>query len=597
MASPTAKTAALPDSQASSFPDTSITSKNRRAQALSMSFDSLKAFQPFLGSNASTPSSRYLSPPVSIADRSSPPPRREAEDYLTSGDHHASKGKHRRIREQRSHSLLISNSEDSAYTESFSSGTMPAADLEAKKAISDENRKSENIAHNAGSSLSSPVVPQPRDYSPWMRLLDSIAGPPRDALPALVSTSRKEMEDSNVSPAINALHRLSRCSTQPPDTNFMGIRRLSQAVNTAIGAVFTSQDADPAMSAENENTNFPALTNNHARNSSYKRGHRRHSAFTGDHLYVRQATPATITLRKATQTCQTLSTEASTISTPFEASQSVEPPSLLPTSTSNLLAFSSKRVGEKPASISSGFSFSDRNECIGTQSDAAARKLSFMNHHESPRMNESPTMRARSGTLPSGTTTDLGHSVLADNALTKTGVFPCFGTLINPCSKSSVVSPDRTSVIQFVSRTSVHEIIWREAESPSSGSESSVITPKKHKQTASTSQSSTKEPQTDVGGLFAWTWDHTPLAITESPGTYSSKSGVLNPSKSARLLRTCSTFSQSTASSALPRLGNRHSTSDCRRVAFADLKDPSEAKIARAATGGLETMGKGRLRR
>ena len=625
MASPTPKSAALSNSQATSFIDASTT-RTRRAQAPSMSFDSLKAFQSFLGSNTSTPSSRYLSPPVSIADRSSPPPHQEAEDYVTSGDHHVGKRTHSRRREQRSHSPFV-NSEESAVAESFlpeTMPTMPTADSEAKKVQQDENRKSEDIAHNTGGSWTPSVTAQPQDKSQWVRLLDSIAGLPRDVQATSASTSHKVVEDSYVSPAINSLRRHSRCSTQPLDTDFMDIRRLSRAVTTTLSAVFTSKDADPAINPENENTIFPALTN-----------HANDLAFTGDRLHVRQVTPATITLRKATQPCQALPTGASETPTPSEASQSVEPPFTPPTSIPNLLAFSSKRVGKKSASSSSSFSFSSQNDAIGQQSDTITRRLSFMTHDESPSMNDSPTTRRRSGTLPSGTTTDQGHSLLADTALTKTGVFPYFGAFINPCSKPGIGPPNRTSVVQFVSRTSIHEIIWRETESSSSGSESSLITPKKSQLSGSASRSPAKGPQTDVRGsrpprpeaavgkepssgqpsppsnaiaqsiaqreaqeaLFSWTWDADPFAITESPATYSSKSSILNPSRSARLPRKSSTFGQGALPSS-SSVSSRRSTSGWRMEPLTDFKGQSTAKITRAATASLETMGReGQLHR
>lgn len=616
MALPTAKPAAVPDSQASSFLDTTIATTDRRAQAPSLSFDNLKPFQSNLGSNASTPSSRYLSPPVSVTDRSSPPPHREAEDYITSGDRHARKRKQHTTRERRSHSHMT-NRKGSAATESSVTTKTPATQSEAVNISSN--------AHTVGNNNSIPETnTQPRKKSrAWWQDFGSNDVLPRGHQSSLVPTARQDEEDFNVSLAANSLRRFSCCAPQTTTTNFIDIRRLSHAVTSTLSAVFTSKDDDSAINTADENAGFPVLTSHHINDFSNSTGDHGSSASTEDRLHVKRATPATITLRKASQ--------------PSNVSPVVEPPLLPITLTSNLLAFSSIRVPQKSPSISEkSFSFSDQNEDIGPQLDPATRSMSLANRRKSSGIIKPPSTRARSGTLPSSTSTDQGHSLLSDIALTKTGIYPGFGSFINPCSKfngSPAMPSIRTSIVHVVSRTSLHEIIWRETETSSSGSGSSFGTVKQTDRPHSSSQSpidntlklvgasqppqrklevSTKsnsrppspfdiqEPLTHTQqeaqkALFAWSWDGSRWENSASPASaHNTKNGVPTTSQSPHLTKS-STFSEGTVFPT-PSTGDHRSTFDWLNQARKNHENPfvgrSEAKITRAATGGLETGGK-----
>ncbi|MCJ1425921.1 hypothetical protein MMC29_003822 [Sticta canariensis] len=475
--------------------DITTSPHRQRAPAPSLPLD---AFTPLLRSFSAapsvsgTPSSRYLSPPISIGSVGSPPPRLEADDYLAAGARHArGKGKHQTRREYRIHSPLVM-SEDSQIEVVPSNVTPPPASfVEATR----PELASTADSNDDGIELPPPpaclitVLPKKR-HRGW-QLRDSIECLPPE-VKATILPAPLDVSDGATSPAVNALRRLSRTRTQTRDTGFGEIDRFSRALTGTLGRVFTFKNGPPAVSMVNETTGLLAATGAHSADSEYGTGHHNHVTFKEDGVSEVRATPAIITLRKATVAPLLRSTtKPNTTLESSEACSSFESPFQKWTSTENLEAFGSKHIEKAWPLISSTVASLKENGHASPPLDPAVRRLSLASDFLSPRQ------KTRSMSLLGNTAVNRRHSVAAEAAqatLTTAEFFPCPGILISPCSKLSLLSTEqasvRTSVVRFASQNSVHNIIWQANESSSSGGSISPVSPTSRESPSSKDDSS-----------------------------------------------------------------------------------------------------------
>ena len=507
--------------------DITTSPKNKRDPAPSLPLD---AFTPLLRSFSTapsvseTPSSRYLSPPISVGSKGSPPPRPEADDYLAAGARHArGKGKHQT---KRIHSHLII-SEDSQIEVAPSNVTPPPASfVEAMK----PERPSTANSNDDGMDLPPPpaylITAQPKERRRGWQLRDSLECLPPD-VQATIVPAPLDVSDGAASPAVNALRRLSRTGTHTRDTMFGEMDRFSRALTGTLGRVFTFKNGSPDVGMVNESTGLLATTGAHSRNSEYGTEHHNHVAFKENGVSEVRATPAIITLRKATVAPQPRSTTESN-ATVFES------PFQKWTSTENLEAFDSENIDREWPLISSTVTSFKENDNTSSPLDTTVRRSSLASDCLSTRK------KTRSMSLLGNTAVNRRHSVTAEAAeatLTTAEFFPCPGILISPCSKLSLSSPEqasiRTSVVRFASQNIVHNIIWQANESSSSGGSTSPISPTNRESPSSKDDSpSPKNPSEYVDqGPFASSNAEIQTTLDDTPSSPPGKSILQSPAE------------------------------------------------------------------
>lgn len=574
--------------------DITASPHHQRHPAPSLSLDALSPlFRSFSPSPSfpQTPSTRFLSPPLSVGSVASPPPRPEADDYLAAGARHASgKGKHHVRREHRTQSPLVLSEESQGSVAPSNITPTPASLAEALK-IEPAGTASSN---DEGPVFAPPpaglIIVQPKKQRLGRQLRDSIESLPPDAkanfLPAPL-----DIPDDTASPAVNALRRLSRTHTQPRDASSVDFGRFSRAMTGTLISVFTGKDA-----------HFLAATGAHSAGLDYGTVHPGRVTFQDDGRSEVRATPATIVLRKASAAPQPRSIVVPcTTSASFDSTRSNEPPLHSRTSSASLLAFDSKHVDKEPHSIPSTLSSLKENDQSPTQRDTPVRRPSLMSEDFLPHK------KTRAMTLLGNTAVNRRQSVTAEAALTTAEFFPCPGTLINPSSKPNPRSHEqaavRTSVVHFSSRNSIHEIIWRENETSSSGSSSSPVSPTNKEASPIKDRSPSRKPsvyvardrfitsdaeiQSSLGdttspleksvppspaqqeaqeAFLAWSWETPPPPVMNS---YMSSHNVHSTFQLGR----ASTFGGMAAETFSP-LGTRRSGFNWRWKSLADTPDP-----------------------
>lgn len=439
-----------------SFQDTKIATK-RRLLIPNLSFDSPKVSPASLRSTTSKSlqdsPTKFLSPPVSIVIPMSPPPRPEHEDYFTSD--RKGKGKRKRHRSTLSRKETYSTS---AYGE-FSPGQLvasPTSWLISSEGLRQGNYQS--VDDELGGVYHTPA--QPQSPPTLLQLPDIPASLPPELVAAFDLPIPRSMVSLGPSPAIESLRRLSRSRTQPSIEGILDLKRLSRAVTERLTAVFAAKEASPVVSQKTKRLAFlnrqGEIFNQQARKSTFKEPGGR-------------APPASITLRKASSVQVHIDTNRSS---PSSVSESVaspfEPPYHLLNSTSNLLAFFSRPVGNRSPSVTSSFLSFQQDKSNSPQSNIPLRNYSLRDI--------GGQKMARSAALLLDAPPERRRSFIAEAVLTHTIFCPSPASLINPRCQTIAFSPCqrsvRASVVRLVSRNSVHEIIWREDEVSSDGTTS-----------------------------------------------------------------------------------------------------------------------------
>ena len=203
------------------------------------------------------------------------------------------------------------------------------------------------------------------------------------------------------------------------------------------------------------------------------------------------------------------------------------------------------------------------------------------------------------------------RSTTADTAVTLTDVHVAPGTFsVDPRSRKASIASRRLSVVQVMSRKSVHEIVWREDESTSDSGSSKMISPKRDelssrvasiieedqmiasKRSRSTSLKDNGLPGLDLGpsfgvdeNLLQWSWEMS----SPSPGSSEPDNKLqsarpewkcshdMEEASSSRTLKRKDRQSSVSAISSVqsfPPLGDRRSTAEWRQTPRADLNVP-----------------------
>lgn len=416
----------------------------------------------------------YLSPPSSSTPPMSPPPRQQADDYLSSNAPRPRKSKRRRNADRKSNSPLI-QSEDKWSTEASSAHSTPLSQKLQNFDLRDTK--------SAGTDVSHPVDPPPSLASPnpdvsirERRALSRIASLNKIPLGRFVPEPLHEVDDTDDSPALNALRRISRCMTQTSDSRRRDVKHLSRTLTDKLNTVFTFKENKSGLNRdENKETSrlsaFWERTWPQEALRSSTDTYKSMTSMKSNYLTTEPTKPAVITLRKAS--------EALLVDAPAD-SNSMSKISAIPLESSALPNFV---VPKCVREIDDG---TQENENLPEASTALSG--SHVINQRSPPWSSCDNTdlgkhqglsdaRRTSASRLGNVASNPMYSLPADTALTVTDFYPNFGTLVTSKPRASSISPERTpyamSIVQFVSRKSVHEVIWNDNEISSSGNSSS----------------------------------------------------------------------------------------------------------------------------
>lgn len=415
-------------------------------------------------SEASTPTPSLLTPPVSGTPNMSPPPRHEADDYISVhvSDHHHHKRKHP-SKKQRKRYNTREGSEGSrplqrSLRSGLQTGTSNGSDCELCDAGIDED-----------SGSNAPLIKiVARPYLP-----NHLHGPQDTTAADRVHVQTWPTLSSSVvavdepdSPAVNALRSVSL--QVPTRSKSQGLQRVS----TTLANTLNFFRSDPAVSfaavpphqASKKAEETSRRSSAHSKSLAYRDVTRRCPTLTDGKDGSRTLeTPATITLRKASNVYAT---------SPITTSMSA----LLTREREN------KRAADAPAAELLSFYSSQTLEKKPTFTDPPSPESA-----EAPRsLKEQPTFTfemdsqpIRRGSKSVSRCSDISNarrcSLPAEAALTFADVHVSPGSFAvgpNP-RKQSLIPTEfsrRISTVQIRSRNSVHEVIWREDETTSGSS-------------------------------------------------------------------------------------------------------------------------------
>lgn len=415
-------------------------------------------------SKASTPTPSLLTPPVSGTPNMSPPPRHEAGDYMNvhDPDYHHHK---RRLSKKKTRKLYNTRAESEGsrpQQRSLRSGPQKArsngSDCELCAAgFSDDDEDN----HSDAPLIRSLGQPGIQDHPHGPHVTTEVDGGHVPTWPTLSSSF--VAADESDSPAVNALRSFS--FQKPVPSNPPGLRRVSTAFTNTLNYLKLDQAvsfaAAPSHKAGKKTEEVSRRSSAHSKSLAYGDINRRRQASKdGNGVFRTLGTPATITLRKASNVYAT-----SPITTSMTASLICEPEHerAADAPTSELLAFYSSPTLEK-GPTSTNLPSPESTEVPSSLKEQSRLVLEMCSQ---PLRRESKSVsqfidisNARRCSMP------------AEAALTFTDVHVAPGSFaVGPkSSKQALLSTEfsrRISTVQFRSRNSVHEVIWREDETTS----------------------------------------------------------------------------------------------------------------------------------
>ena len=471
---------------------------NRRGQPKSLKIDDL---------SASPSEKQFLSPTVSTHTKMSPPPRPQADDYF--GSKRTKKKRQSRIR--RPCPTPLFQSEDTGSGEaSFGPSTEPGSSKRQNvESSSDHIDNADFLSKSDTPPLAKTAAESQDETDRWEEQSnDESAASYRPMLNHGTPSNQDDSYDSydpHDSPAVNSLRRISQSMTHSSDSKRREFKHLSKTLADKLNTTFRSKGKSPSghVNRDTDRGNVFGL----------------HKAFTDPSPLMDNASgdlsptskvnnaraaglrvPAFITLRKAsgvdsfrgtTNVKNPSSLDSNTI-------QNNQPPATS-TATSNLV------------SIQSQLEHCAAKSAWQADPKLAKRSTSPMS---SSSYDEKPYVRARFMSLSQleNSAPSQRYTAAAEPVLTVTSFYPTRAAPLKPQSRSNSVSleraPLRFSVVQIVSRNSVHEIIWYEDETSASDSSS----PTSPKNDLRASDETVPQVISDSGG------QETPLiAITTSP--------------------------------------------------------------------------------
>ena len=566
------------------------------------SLDKLNPYTNSLESGRSSPSSSYLTPPITNVPSSTPPPQPVAEDYLNARTAH-------RKRRTRTARRAQASFQESMGSMSAQHGRFASSDIDSGDARSNSSQPnslagkkpaldtSESFMKHQSSTLSAPAAAH-------LVVKGDLAVPPPNTTGLGTGTT-----------ASNALRRTSQVAKESSLFGSRHLRRLSQAIVAAVQY--------PADSHSEEGDKIPEAVSGISRiqtadvDATSIRDELRHRK-TGlqKSTQLDLETPATITLRKASdayfvmigQTTADGGTSATTSLAYAPEPQADRKPSVA------LMNFRSQRLADVRKSLWYSLPLlSNQDERVESTEEDPERSTSTMNKavHESLSIFES---------LQS-------PSTVVEPAITFTDVHTApqtFASVPDPIKEywSTLPKVRRTSRIQIKSRTCVHEIIWREDGSSSDSSSQGSVNPipnDKVPQTLGTlnptapkaiiaSHSAPPTPRWHLENptlealpeenLFEWSWKdqqamvpsrepspvHPPASALVSHGTPTTppKAPVSHsaPTTPPRR-RSISKESRNSSVESFPPLMDRKNTTEWRVAPLVDLDDPMAGRVTR----------------
>lgn len=440
--------------------------KQRRAPAPTLSPQHLTLARSLSHSRTSTPTPSLLTPPVSGTPNMSPPPQHEADDYMNvhNTDNHHHKRKHPRRKTRKLYNTREGSEGARPPQRSLRPGPQTAnSNGSGCELCAAEISDGDDAASNAP-LLRSLDPPNPRNHVQRPQNNTEYGGVLVQTSPTLISPVTPVDEPD--SPAVNALRSLS--FQVPVRSNSQGLQRVSTALASTLNLFrpnpTVSFAAVPSHKISKKAEEISRRSSAHSQSLAYRDINRRQPTFKdGGNVPRTLETPATITLRKASNVYA-----ASPIKTSMGASLSREQEyeRAADAPESELLAFYSTQGLEKgptPSDLSS------------PESAKAPRSL-----REQPTLTfegESQSFRTRSKSVSQFNVISNARrcSMPAEATLTFADVHVAPGSFATgPKSRKQSLLPAefnrRISTVQFRSRNSVHEVIWREDETTSDSS-------------------------------------------------------------------------------------------------------------------------------
>ncbi|KAL8939407.1 MAG: hypothetical protein Q9216_003372 [Gyalolechia sp. 2 TL-2023] len=427
----------------------SLLSRKRRAPIPSLTLDPLTLFQTPM-SNASSPGSLYLSPPILSPAFMSPPPRHEAEDYWNSTSSHANKKRH--------HTRAGSALRPSQHGETGQNAPASTVEQSNKELLPSASGNRGELGAYGSPLAPSEVKPftavDTIEQQAWSPLaVAQISSESQDLSKCHEPPATVQQGESIESPAVTSLKRLSVAEANNPGRSSLDADETKTSFGSALKSLFDRNDA-----TSDHSTGVLATPRSYARrrSSAFRDGDRRRPKKDDTKVPLAGLSiPATIMLRKATGLLGLgTNTEPSTNAILGGAECTEESP-LIPPIAFTLVGFDSRHVA-------------DKKQGMRSQADSQIRKSSTVleiGHNAILPMFSS----ASSELLGSR------RNSLAEPAITFTNTFPSTTIMTSPVSNSpSVNGPDRRfSVVQIKSRNSLHQVIWREDDTSSDSGTSS----------------------------------------------------------------------------------------------------------------------------
>ncbi|KAG6997502.1 hypothetical protein G7Y79_00040g076670 [Physcia stellaris] len=566
---------------------TPVQRPNRHRAPPPLSLASFDQLNPYKTASARSSSPNYLTPPVTSVPLSSPPPLLIANDYLNA---HANNKKRRLASDKK---LRSSPLEDGQSPNTLRVGVFGSpANISESGDINDVDPLENNRV----------VLDSDTGINRQTTLTfgtPTISGPTVHGEVALHSPTSLDRKDDS---AATSLRKINPTTKEP---SLFGSRRLSRISQALVGSIYqprtnswSREDSTDRTSKQvhhapaDEDDNFP---------STHGLPRPRSHLFRGTHLG--SDTPATITLRKASDAYFVVIGQGAAngdISTSGGLSLPKPPPADRKPSVA-LMDFRSKRMMEHRKSLWYSLPLlSDQN----VENDSPSEEKA-----------EEKPVRQENDHEPLSIFSNLqGSGTLAEPAITFTDVHPApqsFASVPYSCGRPSSMlgKPRRTSSVHIKTRSSVHEIIWREDETSSGSSSQESINPVQTNKadqapdtmtprvtrTTSISKSAPTTPILHLENsklhtpreekLFEWSWNAQQAG--ESMPTISAadppaSAPVLQQASSSRPhRRSVSKESSQSSVESFPPLMDRQNTTEWRRAPLVDLNDPMSGRVTR----------------
>ncbi len=442
-------------------------SKQRRTPAPILSPQHLALARSLPHSSTSTPSPSLLTPPVHGTSNMSPPPRHEADDYMNvhgfDHDHHERKYPRRKTRKL--YYTRQGSEESRPPPPSLKAGPQTASsngsgcEICAAGISNDDDDKSPNtpLTKSFGRSNLRTHLHEPHKATEFKEGHIQTS-------PALNPSIT--VVDEPDSPAVSSLRSLS--FQIPTRSNSQGLQRVSTSLSNTFNLFRHNPRVSfadvPPHKASKKGEEALRKSSAHSKSLAYRDIVRRRPSFTDcEGISHSLETPATITLRKASNVYA-----ASPSTTSMSASLVCERDYTRPSdaSASELLAFYSSPTLDKVPTLTD-LPTAESPEAPGSLKEPPTITFAL----------EPQSSRRRSKSVSQSTNISNARrcSTPAEAALTFSDVHIAPGSFaIGPQSSKQPLIPTeskrRISTVQFRSRNSIHEVIWREDETMSDSS-------------------------------------------------------------------------------------------------------------------------------